>query len=235
MRKAYLIALATVAASLPLWGIALAAGNTAAEYQPLTGIYGITDVGKVSAGNQLSTMLGNVFNLLIGFSGLAAVVMISWGAVLYMFSESLTSKGEGRDKMQNAVIGLLLVLFTYTILYTINPDILELRLFVQKVVAPVSPDKSGGFDPAFQNKYDAATAPLSGLGLQYMKKKKDEACWNLAKEEVFAEIHASNCQAQKSSVTTAANKAGDSIHFLKSCEVSLLPAIPPADKPLCKK
>lgn len=113
-----------------LWfasNIALAA-DTTGSYQPLTGIYGITDSVGVETGDQrLTRMIQNAFNLLIGIAGLSAVVMISYGALMYM-GESITRKETGKTTMWNAVVGLLLVLFTYTILFTINPNILNLKI-----------------------------------------------------------------------------------------------------------
>jgi hypothetical protein len=142
----YLLITTLVIIALTLSSGEASAAESSVGYVPLTGIYGVTDSlndTSVSSEARLSSMLGNIFVLLIGFAGLAAVVMISYGAIEYMVSESLTNKGAGREKILNAVIGLLLVLFTYTILYTINPDILSLRLFVTDIAAPSTNTTSG--------------------------------------------------------------------------------------------
>jgi hypothetical protein len=129
----YLISIGIVL-TLCIGGIAYAqstSDDAAKKYVPLTGIYGITDDLDAKTGEErLTKMVRNAFNLLIGFAGLAAVIMISYGAILYM-SESITGKGKGREYMLNAVIGLMLVLFTYTIIFTINPAMLDIKLEIK--------------------------------------------------------------------------------------------------------
>lgn len=141
----YLLLTLLVGITLFLSGVDANAADTTKGYQPLTGIYGITDNQDHASGDaRLTNMISNAFNLLIGFAGIAAVVMISYGAILYM-GESITKKGDGRNIMWNAVIGLLLVLFTYTILFTINPDILKIKISPKKIEMELSARAPEGY------------------------------------------------------------------------------------------
>lgn len=84
--------------------------------------------------------LANFFNKLFAFSlsigAILAVVMIVYGGYLYMFKDSFASKLNAKEKITNAVIGLLLLLGVYLILYQINPEILNLNI--------VFPQSTGG-------------------------------------------------------------------------------------------
>ncbi|OHA15467.1 MAG: hypothetical protein A3G52_00625 [Candidatus Taylorbacteria bacterium RIFCSPLOWO2_12_FULL_43_20] len=78
---------------------------------------------------DLSGFLVGMFKLLIAVSGLLAMIMIIWGGVLYMSTDAISGKSEGKEKITNAVIGLVLALGSWLIIYTINPKILEFTLF----------------------------------------------------------------------------------------------------------
>jgi lipoprotein-anchoring transpeptidase ErfK/SrfK len=79
--------------------------------------------------NGKSVSLGAYLNLIIRiFIGLCAVlatVMIVIGGMEYMTSDLISSKEAGKDRIRNAILGLLLALGAYAILYTINPAILN--------------------------------------------------------------------------------------------------------------
>jgi hypothetical protein len=76
----------------------------------------------------LATFLSQAFQFGLAIAAALAVIMIVWGGVEYMLSESLFNKEDGRKKIYNAIIGLLLALVSWLILYIINPDILNFKL-----------------------------------------------------------------------------------------------------------
>lgn len=96
------------------------------------------------------TALGKYLNLMItvfiGLCAVLAVVMIVIGGIEYMTSELLSSKAAGRERMTNAVLGLLIALGAYALLYTINPDILQtdLKSLTQATLTVTSVDKPQG-------------------------------------------------------------------------------------------
>jgi hypothetical protein len=79
------------------------------------------------------------YALLVGLSGLAAFIMIVWGGIQWMTSSGdPTRTSEAKDRIQKALLGLLLVLASFLILQTINPEFNTLR------VPSTSPSSSSG-------------------------------------------------------------------------------------------
>ena len=79
-------------------------------------------------GDQLGTFLSQAFQFGLAIAAALAVIMIVWGGVEIMLSESMFKKEDGRKKIQDAIWGLGLALVSWLILYTINPDILNFKL-----------------------------------------------------------------------------------------------------------
>lgn len=80
-----------------------------------------TDTGN----NKLGVYLNIIIKLFIGLCAVAAVVMIVIAGVEYSTSELISSKEAAKERIRNAILGLLLALGSYTLLYTINPDLLN--------------------------------------------------------------------------------------------------------------
>ncbi|MCH7552022.1 hypothetical protein IIB49_01380 [Patescibacteria group bacterium] len=77
---------------------------------------------------SLAQIVAWFYALLVGVSGLAAFVMIIAGGVQWMTSTGDPTKiSSAKDKIQKALLGLLLVLASFLILQTINPEFSTLR------------------------------------------------------------------------------------------------------------
>lgn len=121
--KNYFFNLATViytVAILP--GIALANGP---HYVPLT--KGLEN--KVVLGGGVVDFINYLLLISVGVASILAVIMITIGGFSYMTSESVFRLGESKEKIVDAIIGLLIVLLAVLLLYTINEDIVSLRIF----------------------------------------------------------------------------------------------------------
>jgi uncharacterized membrane protein len=77
---------------------------------------------------SLGGFLSQAFSFGLAIAAALAVIMIVWGGVEIMLSESVTKKDDGKSRISGAIWGLLLALTSYLILYTINPDILNFEL-----------------------------------------------------------------------------------------------------------
>ena len=122
---------------------------------------------SINFGGSVGDIAGFVVNLykfLVGIAGIAAVGMIVAGGVLYATSSVVNKKGEGLDMIKSAVIGIILLLGSYVIIITINPNLLKLgtlslpecpatsdgkgadpgRNCLPKIVPPFIPVCSGG-------------------------------------------------------------------------------------------
>lgn len=84
----------------------------------------------IEKGTGFSGFLNAAFKLGLAVAATLAVVMITIGGFQYMGSESVFEKSAGRERIQNAIIGLLIALLIWLILFTINPNLLSFDLKV---------------------------------------------------------------------------------------------------------
>ncbi|MEK7564552.1 MAG: hypothetical protein AAB510_03245 [Patescibacteria group bacterium] len=87
--------------------------------------------------NALSKYLNLGMQLFIGICAVLAVVMIVMGGMEYMTSELPGNKADGLEKIQHAILGLLLALGSWVILYQINPDLLNLDIGIEETTLTV--------------------------------------------------------------------------------------------------
>ena len=59
---------------------------------------------------------------------LLSVLMIVWGGLSYITSNIPWVKYDAKGKIKNAILGLLIALTSWLILYTINPDLVSWNL-----------------------------------------------------------------------------------------------------------
>ncbi len=135
------------------------AQSTVGEYLPLTGIPGVTQA--VGAGKRdvpaLGTFFANMFYLWVGIAGILAVIMLMWGGIQYMTSEAIGGKEAAKSRIWSAIIGLILVLMSWLIIFTINPQILNLNL------APQNTTPAGNEGNPLFNVLDPSSVPNRGL------------------------------------------------------------------------
>ncbi|MEK7185020.1 MAG: hypothetical protein AAB726_00130, partial [Patescibacteria group bacterium] len=134
MKKIFLLILIAVALT-PL-------ASEAQEYtllEPLPCIAG-TSTDKTCGPNNttetinLNDYIGYVFKFSIALAAFLAVIMIIIGGFQYMTSETPFSKSDGKEKIWNAVTGLLMVLASYIILATIDPRLVEIKTSIDPIV-----------------------------------------------------------------------------------------------------
>jgi hypothetical protein len=92
------------------------------RYEPLAPI----EANGITLRTELADFIIDVFRLAIAVSAALAVVMIIVGGIQYMSTDSWSGKKDGQRRINNALIGLLLVMVSYLILYTINPAIVDI-------------------------------------------------------------------------------------------------------------
>lgn len=90
---------------------------------------------------DLAQLLNQLFFTAISIGAILAVIKIMWGGYTYMASNLWTSKDGAKKTIQNAIIGLLILLSVYLILYQINPCLLNLDILtsVESGVSNCSP------------------------------------------------------------------------------------------------
>lgn len=111
----------------------------AVDYTLLAPIDTMVTVTMSDASGQatgLGNYLGMIWRVSLGLAGVLAVLMIVWGGFDYVYSDAIGKKVEGKEKIQNALLGLVLALASWLILYTINPSLVNWNLnFGEKLKA----------------------------------------------------------------------------------------------------
>lgn len=95
------------------------------------GDYGNTnlqDIFNVGMPSDFSGAVNAAFKIALIVGAALAVLQLVRGGFTYMTSDIGGNISKAKEIMSNAVIGLLLLLSTYIILYQINPQLLELKL-----------------------------------------------------------------------------------------------------------
>jgi hypothetical protein len=117
----------------------------------MVGVPGLANVSNYTTEMYIDAL----YKLAITVGGILAVIQIIFGGVMYMFDGSITRKEDGKDKIKGALFGLLTILGAVLLLQTINPDLLNLKIFnnapsiaqideVRNAVTPVAPVQPGG-------------------------------------------------------------------------------------------
>lgn len=144
---------------------AMAVDNSTGNYTPLAPLPGTTvdtacnpaqtNPPDPKCQTNLTTYLPGIFKLAIGIAGVLAVIMIVIGGVQYLSTDAISGKSDGKEKITNALIGLLLAIGAFVILNTINPGTLSLTLGLKPIsltptgqpltpTTPSTPSANGG-------------------------------------------------------------------------------------------
>jgi LAS superfamily LD-carboxypeptidase LdcB len=106
-------------------------------YHFLAPLPGLGTTFDPTQANNLGAYLNILINLFIGICAVLAVIMIVMGGLEYMTSELISSKEHGKERITGAIFGLILALGAWTLLYQINPDLLNTDLTSLKNVEVV--------------------------------------------------------------------------------------------------
>lgn len=101
------------------------------DYTVLAPLPGIS--GTLSGENILGTYVPAIFKIAIGLSAVFAVLMIVIGGFQYISSDAVMKKSEGKERIKNAVLGLVLVISAWLILNEINPNLLNINLNIEPI------------------------------------------------------------------------------------------------------
>lgn len=93
----------------------------------LAPIPGLTE-GATADPSGLANFLNNLYKFLIGIAAALAVIEIIWGGLEYSTQDSISKKSDGKSRIQQAILGLVLVLSPVLVFSIINPRILNLSL-----------------------------------------------------------------------------------------------------------
>jgi hypothetical protein len=127
----------------------------------LTNIPGLTDPAVANQGN-FALFLNNLYKYLIGVAAILAVVEIIWGGLEISTQDSVSKHAHGKERIQEAILGLVLVLSPALVFSIINPNIINLSLNLPpldiNLINNTAPNGAGG---------PSITAPATGCTTQH--------------------------------------------------------------------
>lgn len=131
MRKTT-ISICVIASFFVLAGATLA-GATETSYVPLAPLPGTTlDVSGTST--NMSTYLSGMIKLLIALGAVTSILVAIVGGTQYVASGIAPSaKDDAKGRIQNAFIGLALILASYLILNSISPNLVQFNFNLPKI------------------------------------------------------------------------------------------------------
>lgn len=133
------------------------------------------DTGKLleSLDTKGSCAFGTYLNIIIkiffGICAALAMLMIIIGGIQYMTSELMSSKESAKESITHAIFGFLLALSAYLILNTLNPDLLNACLKMDKATITIQEENetadSAVLEPASNDCIIGAKTPACPGGL----------------------------------------------------------------------
>jgi hypothetical protein len=95
--------------------------------------------------DNLGAFVNAAFKMTISIGAVVAVAQFVYGGIVYMMTESgAVQMGESKDRMQNALLGLVMLLSTYVIFNQINPDLLNLNVNLEQLPETQRSGTTGG-------------------------------------------------------------------------------------------
>ncbi|GMQ95341.1 MAG: hypothetical protein BMS9Abin13_454 [Patescibacteria group bacterium] len=120
----------------------LAVGATQAFAQ---GYVPLAPLPGVKAGTGLGEYIQTLFQIGIGIAGVLAVLMLVVAGIEYIGGAgNPAAKSDAKERIRNALFGLILALSSWLILNTLNPDLLKTGLDIKKAVIKKAPSSSSG-------------------------------------------------------------------------------------------
>ncbi len=89
---------------------------------------GININSDEGGGQDLNRIIAWFYYLVVTISGFSAFFMLVWGGFEWLTSGVSGKKKEAKERIESALLGLLLILSSYLILRLINPDLTTLNL-----------------------------------------------------------------------------------------------------------
>lgn len=99
--------------------------NTSTQFTPLTNLPGLSD--NIES-RTLADYINVLYRIAIGLGAMIAVIKITYAGILYMGTDSFSSKETAKKEITSSLLGLLLMLSTVLILGLIYPKILIINV-----------------------------------------------------------------------------------------------------------
>ncbi|MFA6969244.1 MAG: hypothetical protein WC217_01435 [Candidatus Paceibacterota bacterium] len=111
---------------------------------PIPGLTDQTTTSVVDAAT-LANFFNNLYKYLIGLAAVLAVIEIIWGGIEISTKDSVSKKTDGKARIYQAILGLILVLSPVIVFTIINPSILNLSLNLPELKTTTTASVSNNF------------------------------------------------------------------------------------------
>ena len=128
--------------------------------------------------SNTANLANALFNIAIVIAAILVVVRLIWAGSRYMTSGLVTSKESAKQDIRDAIIGLLIILGSVTILQTINPQLLNLNALGE--LDPVQLESPTGVVGGVEGAYAVGDF---GIGDSTFTSVVDEFCRNQASRD----------------------------------------------------
>lgn len=121
-------------------------------FVPLAPISNLTTGAGVNS-PDLANFFNALYKYLIGASAVLAIIMIMWGGMEISTQDSIGAHSEGRERITQAILGLVIVLSPVLVFTIINPAILNLSIGLKPLDIPKTRSsglEAGGMEAAVQ-------------------------------------------------------------------------------------
>ena len=98
--------------------------------------------GGITQTVTFTQYVNGAYRFILGVAGILAVIMIIFAGFTYMTTDAFQKKESGKEMISNAVKGLLLAIGTWIILNTINPNLLNFSLLIERPSIPTAPTQT---------------------------------------------------------------------------------------------
>ncbi|MFA5134034.1 MAG: pilin [Patescibacteria group bacterium] len=120
----------------------------------------VTKYGDAVGLPWLADYIAAIYKYAVGIVSLVAIIMIMVGGLRWMTAGGNSSAiGAAKDTITGAVVGLLLALGSYLVLYSINPDLVTFRELQVKLIQRQSIEYIGLMSDSEYNKVAGETNP----------------------------------------------------------------------------
>jgi len=134
-------------------------------YTPLEPLPGLpTSYGPNTNQGSFQQYVSSSFKLLLGAGVTLAVVMLIIGALTYMFSDVVPDKFKAKERIRNTMWGLIILVSSYLILSTINPDLVTFKLNLGPLTVPAGTQPSASSPiPGINNRVTVDSVTLGDI------------------------------------------------------------------------
>jgi len=85
----------------------------------ITNLRGGGNIARGVDSENATTFIADLYEFSIIVGGILAIIMFSFGAFIYIFSEAIPKKADGKEYMVYSILGVVIILCSYIIFQTI--------------------------------------------------------------------------------------------------------------------